>query len=266
MKKSLLTALVAFTLVFPALAEDVTISENTTYDAATHAGKNLFITGSSTLTFDDTATKATSAIALTLGDSAVSGDSGNLKFNMTTKHSSVTHGADYSLAGAGGKVTIQGHGNLTLTGGSDLAMISGEGGAVTISLDAGSKIDIQAGTFINGGWGTQYWSANKADLNVDSTGTINMWDGQNICVSALTGSGTITSGKNNIRGYFNVGVNDAPPRSTGNSPATRPFTKPARERSHSPPRVPTQERRPVTTRTPPKWQSSSTASTSRAEP
>jgi autotransporter-associated beta strand protein len=61
-----------------------------------------------------------------------------------------------------------------------------------MSLGSGALIDVQSGaTLYNGGWGAFTWTANLADLKVD--GTLNLADGNNVTVDALTGAGSITA-------------------------------------------------------------------------
>jgi autotransporter-associated beta strand protein len=56
-------------------------------------------------------------------------------------------------------------------------------------------IDVQTdGSVVNGSWQPFDWSGNSARLNVD--GYFDMWDGNNVTVDALTGSGTVDEGWN----------------------------------------------------------------------
>jgi uncharacterized repeat protein (TIGR02543 family) len=79
--------------------------------------------------------------------------------------------------------------------------------ATTFALGSGSRIDVQNGTFTGGSYGNEVWTNNLSDLNVGGYGT---FDGveANVCVNALTGSGTVKSGFNGS-GYLNFtfGVN-----------------------------------------------------------
>ncbi len=206
-RKLIAAALIAGTLTGFALSAQAqnTISSDATYDPATQQNASWVVTNGASLTFNDVATKATEAVSIVLGDSAVSGDTGNLIFNMTTVPGSVTHGANYSLS-ASKPVSITGSGTITLQGGGDLAMISAEGGAVTIALTEGSQINLSAGHWVNGGWGTQYWSNNKADLNIASGAQMNLWDGNSVYVNKLTGSGSVYGQSASLRGAMVVGT------------------------------------------------------------
>lgn len=208
-RKLIAAALIAGTLTGFALSAQAqtTISSDATYDPATQQNASWVVTNGASLTFNDVATKATEAVSIVLGDSAVSGDTGNLVFNMTTVPSTVTHGANYSLS-ASKPVSISGSGTITLQGGGDLAMISAEGGAVMIALTEGSQININKGHWVDGGWSTQNWSNNKADLNIASEAYLDMWDGSAIYVNKLTGSGVVNTAKVGIRGPLYVGVAD----------------------------------------------------------
>jgi autotransporter-associated beta strand protein len=89
-----------------------------------------------------------------------------------------------------GTTTFNGTGTLRITG--DLWC---EGGSrfITMSLGSGGLIDVPTGSELwNGGWWTITWTSNLADLNVD--GRFNIWDGHNVFVDALTGTGTVVRG------------------------------------------------------------------------
>ena len=205
-RKKWAAALIAAALTGLAVSASAqtTITTDTTYDPATQQNASWVVTNGATLTYNDTAPKATENVSIVLGDSSVSGDTGNLVFNMTTVPTSLTHGADYAMS-ASKPVTVSGSGTITLQGGGDLAMISAEGGAVTFSLTEGSQININKGHWINGGWGTQYWFNNKANMNIASEAQLNLWDGNSVYVNQLTGSGQIYGQSANLRGAMVVG-------------------------------------------------------------
>ena len=43
----------------------------------------------------------------------------------------------------------------------------------------------------NGGWQLMNWTNNKASMNIASGATFDVWDGQDVIIDALTGSGTV---------------------------------------------------------------------------
>ena len=121
-------------------------------------------------------------------------------FSTTARTYTVASGAVFNLDGntsfAGGITTISGDGTLRISGGQftagadgrDLTLAMGGGGPGSAAL-----IDIQSGAAMdNGGWQSVTWTDNKASLNVN--GTFDVWDGQNVFVDALTGSGSVTIG------------------------------------------------------------------------
>ncbi|MCR5162656.1 MAG: hypothetical protein K6C40_01425, partial [Thermoguttaceae bacterium] len=197
-------------LTMPVFAADILINEDTEYDKTTYDGNNLIITGGSTLTFQDCTPATSSTMVFTLGSSSIQDDTGNITFNMTTPRESSYHGADYSIARTGGKVTFDGKGIITLQGGGDVATYSGDDntGVITFALAKGSQINITAGRFINGGWGGQVWSQNYADLYLAEGAMIDLWDGASMYVNALTGAGTITPGTRTPRGPMYIGNGD----------------------------------------------------------
>ena len=137
---------------------------------------------------------------------------GELEFNNTS--SGASHFADNSLTGdgtsssaydnrsAGGSITINGGGTLTKTGNGAFALLCRyKSETVTMSLSEGGWIDVQGGTFINGGWsGNIAWGNNKGSVNLAAGTTLNLWDGNEITIDSLTGSGVFK------QGHLRVGV------------------------------------------------------------
>jgi autotransporter-associated beta strand protein len=115
-------------------------------------------------------------------------------FSTAARNYSIASGAVLNLDGAtamaNGTSTISGSGTLRITNG--LWCSNFDGPKVVISLSPGGLIDVQAGGYIrNGGWQPFNWTGNSARLNVD--GSLNMWNGNNVTVDALTGSGTVVN-------------------------------------------------------------------------
>jgi autotransporter-associated beta strand protein len=112
--------------------------------------------------------------------------------------SRVTDAMGAAIAKSGRNLTISGNGTLRITGGSGdvLGIADVSGRTVNISLSSGGLIDIQGGSFVNGGWGGGNWSANLADMNIASGAIFDIWDGGVIRVDALTGGGAFQNGSN----------------------------------------------------------------------
>ncbi len=91
--------------------------------------------------------------------------------------------------------TISGAGTFRLSGNSIINQASnGQGGdRLNFAMQSGGLIDLQGtSSIVNGGWRLVSWANNRADMNIDRDATLDLWDGQDVVVDALTGSGTIT--------------------------------------------------------------------------
>lgn len=108
--------------------------------------------------------------------------------------------------------SISGVGTVIKSGAGTLAGLSaGTGGKTLIQLGSGSLIDIQGGTFQNGGWLPFLWTGsgwtNRASMNIASGAKFDLWDGNNVFINTLSGTGTVAVGG----GYANtlyLGVNN----------------------------------------------------------
>ena len=107
-----------------------------------------------------------------------------------------------------------GTGMFTKTG-SGAVLFGGYDYATTMSLGAGSLIDIQEGMIkLDFGYNKSTWSNNLADLNIASGATFDIWDygqytGNFVKVDALTGAGTINRGiGGTTSGGLEVGVDN----------------------------------------------------------
>jgi len=112
--------------------------------------------------------------------------------------------------------TISGNGTFVKSGVGELWL--GDNGKSMVIAMSGGLIDVQGGLLRNE-YGAANWANNKASMNIASGATVNTWDGGDITVDALTGSGTITHtsfgssqtftvGSNNGGGTFNGTVTD----------------------------------------------------------
>jgi len=90
--------------------------------------------------------------------------------------------------------TVTGAGTFRLSGDSTINQsLNGTSGTrLTFAMDSGGLIDLQDSSILkNGGWQELNWTSNLADMNIASGATFDLWDGQNVTINALTGSGTI---------------------------------------------------------------------------
>ncbi len=117
-----------------------------------------------------------------------------LEFNMTAGD---TYTANNSLLTANNqKVIFSGDGTLKVTGGAKLYQQSKvvTGASVTYALSKNAVIDIENGTFVNGGWQNVNTDQNYATLNIGENGAFDVWNGKAFQVGKLTGSGTVAKG------------------------------------------------------------------------
>ena len=114
---------------------------------------------------------------------------GTLEFyNDTT--TTAGHNADIAICSglADQGVTINGEGGtLLITGGGCVASLNNNKCNVTFALDSDSVINVQSGWFVNGGYATQNWDANEAELRLGATGKVELWDGKQMRVGGLSG-------------------------------------------------------------------------------
>jgi fibronectin-binding autotransporter adhesin len=87
---------------------------------------------------------------------------------------------------------ITGSGTLTLNG-SGLIGLANNGGGRTVNMSmTGGLIDIGSGVRLqNGGWQSGNWTNNFASVNIASGGTLDVWDGNDVRIDALTGAGLV---------------------------------------------------------------------------
>ncbi len=93
--------------------------------------------------------------------------------------------------------SITGAGTFRLSGNSTInqELNGAVSNRLTFAMDAGGLIDLQGTSRLtNGGWKQMNWTANNASLNIASGATFDIWDGLEVRVDALNGSGTVTKG------------------------------------------------------------------------
>jgi autotransporter-associated beta strand protein len=108
--------------------------------------------------------------------------------------------------------SITGAGTLRLSGNSTINQVLNgvTGTRVTIAMQSHGLIDLQGTSRLtNGGWQVLEWTNNLADMNIASDATLDVWDGQDVIIDALTGAGTVDKlhGGNSPR-LFKVGVDN----------------------------------------------------------
>ncbi len=87
--------------------------------------------------------------------------------------------------------SFTGAGTLNIASGW-LRRSTNQGSVVTMSMSGGGLISVAQGAGIqNGGWQNITWTSNLASLSL--SGTLDLWDGNQVNVDALSGSGVVTS-------------------------------------------------------------------------
>ena len=93
--------------------------------------------------------------------------------------------------------SISGAGTFRLTGNSTINQeLNGTvSDRLTFAMDAGGMIDLQdTSRLVNGGWKQMKWTNNNASMNIASGATFDIWDGLEVRMDALTGSGAVVKG------------------------------------------------------------------------
>ena len=145
----------------------------------------------------------------------------------TDNATSTTDNANQVLGSTqAGGTTITGAGIFRKTGNGILA--SGQGSAgqyLTMAMSAGGLIDIEGGTFRNGGWQDTTWTNNLASMYIAAGAAFDLWDGNTVYINALNGPGTVTKQQGN-GGTVNLtlGVNNGSGTSAGRSRIPTPLS------------------------------------------
>ncbi|MBR5161021.1 MAG: autotransporter-associated beta strand repeat-containing protein, partial [Thermoguttaceae bacterium] len=132
---------------------------------------------------------------------------GTLEFYNTTVTDTHTTNNGICSGVAGQEVTINGTGaTLLIDGGGTVSAIAGSGkSTITFALDHNSVFHVKNGYFINGGYATQDWTNNEAELRIGATGKVECWDGAKMQFGGLSGEAgaqlvNIKSGKGMVIG------------------------------------------------------------------
>ncbi|MBR5710901.1 MAG: autotransporter-associated beta strand repeat-containing protein, partial [Thermoguttaceae bacterium] len=114
---------------------------------------------------------------------------GTLEFYNTTVSDTHTTNNGICSGVAGQEVTINGTGaTLLIDGGGTVSAIAGSGkSTITFALDHNSVFHVKNGYFINGGYATQDWTNNQAELRIGATGKVECWDGAKMQFGGLSG-------------------------------------------------------------------------------
>ncbi|MCR5165333.1 MAG: autotransporter-associated beta strand repeat-containing protein [Thermoguttaceae bacterium] len=168
---------------------------NTYTGKTTVSGGTLKLSGSGTVasTAIDVASGATMLYYNTVPHNTapltINVNGGTLEFyNDTT--TTATHNANIAICSglADQGVTINGTGGtLLIDGGGCVAALNNKLSNVTFALDANSVIYVKSGYFVNGGYATQNWDNNQAELRIGATGKVELWDGAKMKVGGLSG-------------------------------------------------------------------------------
>ena len=187
----------AFLALAPCAAfGEIIYSENTTLNASPQWSENVTVNAGASLVFGANVLPGqTSDITVNL--------LGSLTFNSNMTDN---HAAANSLVNANDRaIMFTGTGTLIKTGSGAIAAQSANfkssaaGYSVKFAFSDGALIDIQAGTLRNGGYATQNWSENKADLRIASGAQLDIWDGANTQFDSLIGAGNITTGQTSAK-------------------------------------------------------------------
>ena len=177
-----------------------TASGTSTIKSAVTGSGELHKLGTGTLVLNSTGVTYTGPTTLSGGTlrfqdtTAMANGTSAASFNIaagTTLELNVTSGKTWNL-GLTVCTVISGSGTLKKTGPGTLALGNqgGHGEAVDFRLTGGT-IDLQGGTVVNAASGG-IWTSNKAKLNIAAGVTLDLHDGNPVCVDALTGGGTVT--------------------------------------------------------------------------
>ncbi len=196
------------------------------YSGAGGGTLNLVKSGTGTQTLSG-AISYTGATTISSGTLQVSGQS---YFNVG-RTTTVASGAVFELNNSNNTFTslmpvstVTGTGTFRLSGSSTINQdLNGTVGTrLTFAMDAGGLIDLQdTSKLTNGGWKELDWTNNKADMNIASGATFDIWDGLEVKIDALTGSGSVVKGHGGGDStLLTVGVNNGSGTFSGNMTIT----------------------------------------------
>lgn len=154
---------------------------------------NVTVADGATLLFTDTVAPRPS-----ITSTITAQDGGKVRFESSS-YSSIGHDTNHSLAfTTAGRLILAGEGTFEFAGGGTTAILPGNGAArASISLANGGWMDVVEGSnLVFGGYSANIdWTNNYGSLNIaEANSQVSLWDGNQITIDNLTGSGIIESG------------------------------------------------------------------------
>jgi len=178
-------------------------SANTTFSGAINNGSGvigltqsgsgtLTLTGNNTYTGNTTITNGGTQIL-----NSASFGSGARNY-VVSSNSVLVLNATSSITAASGSSSISGAGTLRVTNG---LLSTTNNSILTLAMGPGGLINVAAGATVrNGAHKNINWTNNQASMMLD--GAVDMWDGQDIFIDALNGSGAVMT-SDQYRGNIN---------------------------------------------------------------
>jgi filamentous hemagglutinin family protein len=168
-----------------------TLAANNTYTGATAVKAGTLSLTTAIATY--AASTAVGSLYSSSGFNIASG--ATLDFNLPT-----------NAVSNGNATTFTGTGKVTKTGGGTLTWGSGGTNATKFQLDAGSLLDVQAGSVTASSSNAGDWSLNKSSLNIENGASFSTAEA-NVRVDALTGLGALGLGSTSFGG-ITTGINN----------------------------------------------------------
>lgn len=130
-------------------------------------------------------------------DCTLTAEAGGLvNFISGTSYTTIGHDGNrcLMLAGSGKTLTLAGAGTFKFSGGGTTAILSGNNVNAAFALSEGGWLNVVSGSnLVLGGYSSHIsWTSNKGSLN--AAGRVSLWDGNEITIDALTGSGIVEAG------------------------------------------------------------------------
>jgi fibronectin-binding autotransporter adhesin len=176
---------------------NITYSGNTTVSAGTLQFNNA-------INFSNGNLLTTTANTISVASGAM------LSFNTDAGVGTFFDGAITQVLGAttGSGTIVTGGGTFQKTGAGILGSGQGPNLAtnLTFAMAPGGLIDVEGGSLRNGGYAATTWTNNQASMNIAAGANLDLWDGHDVFVDALTGSGVVTKQQGNANVNLTVGV------------------------------------------------------------
>lgn len=189
-------------------AYSLTIDTAQTFDTSPAWNEDVSITGTGSVVLgSDVLIGQTTNITIDIASGGSLTSNNTKTGNHGTDNSLINYNADPETGRNHEQaILFTGTGTFIKTGTGALAMQSnsypGTGDynfSVKFAFSDGALIDIQQGTFRNGGWNNQNWGENKADIRLASGANLDLWDGAGMTIDSLVGAGTVVLGQTGTR-------------------------------------------------------------------